>query len=141
MTAATDLHARTPPRPASPTPAPSPAVAALVASVGAAAFAFVTVANPPRLAAGPPHAGPHRWLAWLVTTLPQQRPDTGVAIAAFLCLLPLAGLARDLLGRDRALARTGAAAMAAGALLLPAWLVWTGGLLRNATTPQARTRA
>ncbi len=116
MTAATDhLDASTAPRAASTTP--PVAVAALVAYLGAAAFLFVTLANPPRFAPG--------WSAWLVTTLPQQGLDTGVAIAGFLCLLPLAAFARDLLGRDRLLARTGSAAMPAGALL---WV--TGNLLQ-----------
>jgi len=125
MTAATDdIHARTPSRPA----APSPAVAAdLVAYLGAAAFVvaavwyglttrFATVANPPAFNPGTLD-GLHRWFAWLVTTLSQQRLDTGIAVAGFLCLVPLAAFARDLLGRDRVLARLGSLALPTGALL------------------------
>jgi hypothetical protein len=123
MTAATDnLHTRTPPtRPPLP-PAPPP-TAHLVAYAGAAAFVFVTVANPPRFDPGTLDAGLHRWFVWLVSTLPQQRLDTAIAIAGFLCLVPLAAFARDLLGRERLLARVGAAAMPAGALL------WVAGNL------------
>jgi hypothetical protein len=100
-------------------------LATLVAYVGAAAFVFVTVANPPRFDPGMPlDAHLHRWLNWFVTTLPQQRLDTGVAIAGFLCLVPLAGFARDLLGRDRVLARMGSLALPTGALL------WVTGNLR-----------
>jgi hypothetical protein len=134
MTAATDdVNARTASGPASPTPIR--AVAAWVAYLGAAAFAasaawygllsrFVTVADPPRFNPGAPlDAHLHRWFTWFVTTLPQQRLDTGVAIAGFLCLVPLAGFARDLLGRDRVLARIGSLAMPAGALL------WVSGNL------------
>src|SRR6266542_410598 len=105
---------------------PTPAVATWVAYVAAAAFVFVTVANPPRFDPGMPlDAHLHRWLTWLVTTLPQQRLDTGVAIAGFLCLVPLAAFAGDLLGRDRVLARIGSLAMPTGALL---WA--TGNLLQ-----------
>jgi hypothetical protein len=123
MTAATDdVEARTASRPTSPTPA----VATWVAYVGAAAFVFVTVANLPRFDPGMPlDAHLHRWFSWFVATLPQQRLDTGVAIAGFLCLVPLAGFARDLLGRDRVLARIGSLALPTGALL---WV--TGNLLQ-----------
>src|SRR6266542_4195626 len=115
MTAATDdVEARTASRPTSPTPA----VATWVAYLAAAAFVFVTVANPPRFDPGMPlDAHLHRWFTWFVTTLPQQRLDTGVAIAGFLCLVPLAAFAGDLLGRDRVLARIGSLAMPTGALL------------------------
>jgi hypothetical protein len=133
MTAATDdIHARTPSRRVSLIPAPA---ADLVAYVAAAAFVvaavwyglttrFVTVANQP----APNHSVPldaelHRWLNWFFITLPQQRLDTGVAIAGFLCLVPLAAFARDLLGRDRVLARVGSLAMPTGALL------WVAGNL------------
>jgi hypothetical protein len=135
MTAATDnLHTRTPPtRPPLP-PAPPP-TADLVAYAGAAAFVvaavwygltarFTTLAKPPAFNPNAPlDADLHRWFNWFVTTLPQQRLDTGTAIAGFLCLVPLAAFARDLLGRERLLARLGAAAMPAGALL------WVAGNL------------
>ena len=52
-----------------------------------------------------------------MTTLPQERLDAGIAIAGFLCLVPLAAFARDLLGRHRVLARIGAMALSTGALL------------------------
>src|SRR6266511_847961 len=66
----------------------------------------------------PPLAGElHRWLTCLVTTLPHERLDTGIAIVGFLCLVPLAAFARDLLGRHRVLARIGAMALSTGALL------------------------
>jgi hypothetical protein len=120
MAAATDadVSARIPTRPSS--PAPAAAAAAWVADVGAAAFVFVTVANPPRFAPGTLDA-------WLVTTFPRERLDTGAAVAGFLCLVPLAALARGLLGRDRVLARIGSVAMPAGALL---WVA--GNLVRLA---------
>jgi len=124
MTVAT-IDARTPSTPASTTGA----AAAWVAAAGAAAFVVaavwygliarsVTVARPPVFDPGAPVDGElHRWFAWLVTTLPQERLDAAVAIAAFLCLVPLAAATRDLLGRDRAPARIAAQAMQAGALL------------------------
>jgi hypothetical protein len=133
MTAATDdIHARTPSRRVSLIPAPA---ADLVAYVAAAAFVvaavwyalttrFITIANQPAPnPSAPLDAALHRWLAWLVTTLPQQRLNTGVAIAGFLCLVPLAAFARDLLGRDRVLARLGSLALPTGALL------WVAGTL------------
>jgi hypothetical protein len=79
---------------------------------------FITVANPPAFDPSIPlDAQLQRWFAWLVTTLPQERLNTGVAIAGFLCLVPLAAFAGDLLGRDRVLARIGSLAMPSGALL------------------------
>jgi hypothetical protein len=127
MTAATDdVDARTPSRPASSTPGPG---AALVAYVVAAALVvaavwygliarFITVARPPTFN---PNASLdavlHRSCAWFVTTLAQERLVTGIAIVGFLCLVPLAAFVRDLLGRDRVLARIGSAALPAGALL------------------------
>src|SRR6266540_955036 len=137
MTAATDnLDARTPPTRASLSPVSAPA-ADLVAYVGAAAFVmaavwygltarFITLAKPPAFNPNAPlDAELHRWFNWFVTTLPQERLDTGIAIIGFLCLVPLAAFARDLLGRDRVLARVGSAAMPAGALL---WVA--GNVLR-----------
>jgi hypothetical protein len=123
MTAATDdVEAGTASRPTPPTPA----VATWVAYVGAAAFVFVTVARPPWFDPDVPlDAELHRWFAWVVTILPRERLDMGVAIAGFLCLVPLAGFARDLLGRGRVLARMGSLALSTGALL---WV--TGNLLQ-----------
>ncbi len=133
MTAATgDIDAGAPSRRTSLAPYQA---ADLVAYVGAAAFVvaaawyglitrFVTVANPPRFDPGMPlDTALHRWFAWFVTTLPQERLDAGIAIAGFLCLVPLAAFARDLLGRHRVLARVGSAAMPTGALL------WVAGNL------------
>ena len=123
MTAATDdVEAGTASRPTPPTPA----VATWVAYVGAAAFVFVTVARPPWFDPDVPlDAELHRWFAWVVTILPRERLDMGVAIAGFLCLVPLAGFARDLFGRHRVLARIGAMGLSNGALL---WV--TGNLLQ-----------
>jgi hypothetical protein len=134
MTAATDdIDARTPPRRASLAPALG---ADLLAYVGAAAFVvaavwhgltahYITLAKPPAFNPTAPLDGElHRWFNWFVTTLPQERLDTGIAIAGFLCLVPLAVFVRDLLGRDRVLARIGSAALPTGALL---WV--TGNLL------------
>jgi hypothetical protein len=107
-----------------------------VAYLGAAAFVIaaawfwlatkgVTVATAPRI--GPdvsPQQGMHTYYRWQVTTLPQERYYTSIAIAGFLCLAAAAIFLRDLLGRDRALARIGVFAIGAGALL---WI--TGSVL------------
>jgi hypothetical protein len=127
MTAATDdIDARTPSRRASLIPA---SAADLVAYVGAAAFAvaavwygltarFITLARPPAFNPNAPLDGElHRWFGWFVTTLPQERLNTGIAIAGFLCLVPLAAFTRDLLGHHRVLARIGAMGLSTGALL------------------------
>jgi hypothetical protein len=127
MTAATDdIDARTPSRRASLIPAKA---ADLVAYAAAAAFVvtavwygltarFVTVARPPAFnPSAPLDAELHRWLNWFVTTLPQERLDTVIAIVGFLSLVPLAAFVRDLLGRDRVLARIGSLALPTGALL------------------------
>ena len=101
----------------------------VVAWLGAAAFAAsatwytlaargVTIAAAPRLE--PPMPLPlreHIYYRWLVTTLPQERYYTAIAIAAFLCLAASAFFARDLLGRDRAPARIGAGLAGSGSLL------------------------
>ena len=50
----------------------------------------------------------HIYYRWQVTTLPQERYYTSIAIAAFLCLAVAATFVQDLLGRDHALARIGA---------------------------------
>lgn len=54
---------------------------------------------------------------WQVTTLPQERFYTSIAITGFLCLAAAAVFLRDLLAHDRALARIGAFTIGAGALL------------------------
>jgi hypothetical protein len=85
----------------------------------------VTVAPPPRAAAGAtPQQGMHIYYLWQVTTLPQERYYTSIAIAGFLCLAAAAFLVRDQLGRDRAPARVGALLVGAGSLL---WIA--GGVL------------
>jgi hypothetical protein len=103
--------------------------ATVVAYAGAAAFAIagvwfwlatksVTVARAPRVGAGVPSQQAMRiYYRWLVTTLPQERYYTAIAIAAFLCLATSAFFVRDLLGRDRAPARIGAGLAGAGSLL------------------------
>jgi hypothetical protein len=78
----------------------------------------VTVAPPPRAAAGAaPQQGMHVYYLWQVTTLPQERYYTSIAIAGFLGLAAAAFLVRDQLGRDRAPARVGALLVGAGSLL------------------------
>ncbi|HZD70771.1 MAG TPA: hypothetical protein VFA45_18305 [Actinomycetes bacterium] len=127
MTAGTDdIDTSTPSRRAARNPAPG---AGLVAYVAAAAFVvaavwyglaarFITVARPPAFNPDAPlDAELHRWFNWFVTTIPQERIDAAIAIAGFLCLLPLAAFVRDLLGRDRTLVRIGSQALPAGALL------------------------
>jgi len=101
----------------------------VVAYAGAAAFAIaaawfwlaikrVTVAAPPRAGRSVPvERGMRIYYHWQVTTLPQERFYTSIAIAGFLCLAAAAVIVRDLLGRDRALARIGALTIGAGALL------------------------
>ena len=104
----------------------------VVAYLGGAAFVAaatwytlaargVTVASAPQIGLEVPvQQGQHIYYRWLGTTLPQERLYTSVAIVGFLCLAGVAALARDLLGRDRALARTGSFLVAAGALI---WVV------------------
>lgn len=103
--------------------------AGVVAYAGAAAFVIaaawfwlatkrVTVAPAPRV--GPSvtlQQGMRIYYRWQVTTLPQERLYTSIAIAGFLCLAAVAVFLRDLLARDRALARIGAMTIGAGALL------------------------
>jgi hypothetical protein len=105
-----------------------------VTYLGAAAFAAaaawfwlatkgVTVATAPQT--GPdvaPQQAMRIYYQWKVTTLPQERYYTSIAIAGFLCLAATAVFLRNLLGRDRALARTGALVIGAGSLL---WITGT----------------
>jgi hypothetical protein len=103
--------------------------ATAVAYTGAAAFVIagiwfwlatkgVTVAGAPRAAADVTAQQAMRgYYRWLVTTLPQERYYTSIAIAGFLCLAASAFVARDRLGPDRTPARIGALLVAAGALL------------------------
>ena len=110
--------------------------ATIVAYPGAAAFVIaaawfwlatkgVTVATAPRIGPDvPPQQAMRIYYRWQATTLPQERYYTSIAIAGFLCLAAAAIFLRDLLGRDRALARIGALAIGAGALL---WI--TGSVL------------
>jgi hypothetical protein len=103
--------------------------ATAVAYTGAAAFVIagiwfwlatqgVTVAAAPRAAADVTAQQAMRgYYRWLVTTLPQERYYTSIAIAGFLCLAASAVVARDRLGPDRTPARIGALLVAAGSLL------------------------
>ena len=111
--------------------------AGVVAYAGAAAFVIaaawyglaangVTVASAPSV--GPKvglQQGLYIYYRWLVTTLPQERYYTSIAIAAFLCLAVAATFVQDLLGRDHALARIGALTIGAGSA---AWIA--GGVLQ-----------
>ena len=104
-------------------------IAGAVAYVGAAAFIIaaawswlaakrVTVAPAPRVGPSVPlEQGMRIYYRWQVTTLPQERFYVSIAIAGFLCLAAAAVFLRDLLARDRALARIGAMTIGAGALL------------------------
>lgn len=111
--------------------------ASIVAYLGAAAFFVatvwyglatngVTVASEPAPGRGVPiERALHLHYNWLVTTLTQERLYIGLAIAGFLCLAGTALLARDLIGRDRPLARAGAYGVGAGAA---AWV--TGSIVQ-----------
>jgi hypothetical protein len=110
------------------------ATSGVIAGLGTTAFVIaaawytlavrgVTVALAPRI--GPRVPLPQRehiYYRWLVTTLPQERFYSAIAIAGFLCLAMVAAFARDLLGRDRIPARAGALAIGAGAVL---WVTGT----------------
>jgi hypothetical protein len=61
----------------------------------------------------------HIYYRWLVTTLPQERFYTSIAIAGFLCMAAVAALARVQLGGGRIAARTGSFLAGAGAA---AWI-------------------
>ena len=77
----------------------------------------VTVAAPPTLQAGVPiEVVHHRYYAWFVPTLQQERIDTAIAIVAFVCLVPIASALRDRLGRAGWLTTIGASGVALGAL-------------------------
>ncbi len=99
--------------------------AAFVAAAGwyALAAQHVTVAAAPPIGPGVPlQQGMRSHYRWLATTLTQERLYVSIAIVGFLCLA--AAVARDLLGRDRGSARTGAFLAGAGAGL---WI--TGNVL------------
>lgn len=104
----------------------------MTAYAGAAAFllaaawyalvvAEVVVAAEPR-----PQPGQSReeWLqtyfSWFTSTLADERFYGGAAIIGFLCLLATAAFVRDRLELDRALAKLGAQAVGAGAII---WVV------------------
>lgn len=76
----------------------------------------VTVAAPPVVEAGVPiEMVLHRYFAWFVPTLQQERIDTAIAIVAFVCLVPIASALRDRLGQEGWLTRIGATGVALGA--------------------------
>ena len=120
--------------------------AGVVAYVGAAAFIIaaawswlaakrVTVAPAPRIGLSVPlEQGMRIYYRWQITALPQERFYISIAIAGFLCLAAAAVFLRDLLARDRVLARIGAFTIGAGALL---WITgsraWPGP--RSTSTP------
>jgi hypothetical protein len=97
----------------------------LGAAAFAAAAAWFWLATKGVTAATAPQTGPdvapqqamRIYYRWFVTTLPQERYYVSIAIAGFLCMAATAVFLRNLLGRDRALARTGALATGAGSLL------------------------
>jgi hypothetical protein len=104
------------------------ATSGVVAWLGAAAFVIaaawytlvaqgVTVASAPQFGPDVPiEEREHIYYRWLITTLPQERLYTSIAIVGFLCLARAAAFARDRLGRDRIVARIGASLVAAGAV-------------------------
>lgn len=107
-------------------------VASMTAYAGAAAFllaaawyavvvAEVVVAAEPR---PQPDQSREEWLqtyfGWFKSTLADERFYGGAAIIGFLCLLPTAAFVRDKLEPDRALAKLGAQAVGAGAII---WVV------------------
>jgi hypothetical protein len=108
------------------------AVARWVAYLGAAAFAIaaawyglathgVTMASEPTPGPSVPVQDAQRqFMAWFVTTLHQERLNTGIAVVGFLCLIASAMFVRDLIGRDQPLARMAVAAIAFGSTL---WIV------------------
>jgi hypothetical protein len=101
----------------------------LITYLGAAGFAVaaawfwlatrgVTVATAPRTGPGmPPQQAMRIYYQWKITTLPQERYYTSIAIGGFLCLAITAVFLRNLLGHNRALPRAGALAIGAGSLL------------------------
>jgi hypothetical protein len=94
------------------------AAAGLVVAAGwyALIARHVTVAAPPALEAGVPiEMVLHRYYAWFVPTLQQERIDTAIAIVAFVCLVPIASALRDRLGPAGWLTRIGATGVAVGA--------------------------
>jgi hypothetical protein len=121
------------------------ASARIVAYLGAAAFVIavawyglatngVTVSPEPAAEPNVPVEQAMRaHYRWLATTLPQERLNTAIAIAGFLCLAAVAAFARDLLGRDRSLARIGAFLIGGGAGL---WII--GSDVVTDPTGQAR---
>jgi hypothetical protein len=105
-------------------------VTAIVAYLAAGAFVVaalwygliarhVSVSAPPVPGASI-EATQHAYYAWFVTTLQQERLDTGIAIGAFCCLIGTAVGVRDLLGLDRPLVRLGGMALVLGAVV---WIV------------------
>ncbi len=108
---------------------------AVVAYTGATAFVIaaawfllatkaVTVAPAPQIRPDvTAQQGMRIYYRWWVTTLPQERYYTSIAIAGFLCLAATATSVRDLLGRDRLPARIGASLAGSGAV------VWISGTI------------
>lgn len=75
----------------------------------------VTVAAPPGVDAGVPiEMVLHRYFAWFVPTLQQERIDTAFALVAFVCLVPIASALRDRLGQQGWLTQIGATGLALG---------------------------
>ncbi|MGZ4108102.1 MAG: hypothetical protein ACXVP7_00285 [Actinomycetota bacterium] len=110
-----------------------PVLATAIAFAGAGAFVVsavwfwlihrhISVSAPPLGPAGA-SIGPQQraYYTWMVTTLQQERFDTGIAIAAFACLMATAAAVRNRLGRDVPVVRTGTLAVVFGGAL------WVGG--------------
>ena len=105
--------------------AASPATAVGIAGAGAFVIAAgwfwlvtknVTVAAPPRIGPQVPTLdGMRIYYRWQVTTLPQERYYTSIAIAAFSCLAIAARYLHDVVAHDRGLTRAGALLISAGA--------------------------
>jgi hypothetical protein len=102
----------------------------LAVYLAAAAFAvsaawYALIAEHVTVAAPPAGDSLRDFYTWFAGTLPQERLDTGLGIVAMLCLVPVAGLLRDLFGRAAPAAGWATSALALGAV------VWsTGNLLQ-----------
>jgi hypothetical protein len=106
---------------------PAARPAAVAANAGAAAFliaaGWLLLATKNVTVAAPPRSGPHVpslqamhiYYRWQITTLPQERYYTSIAIVGFICLAVAASYLRGVAARGRTLATAGAVLVGAGA--------------------------